>query len=195
MAQALALIIIAIILKLLWDYIRAQIPNQQQKTKQSKKNKRKGEVIDISDAWINASSLPYGSREFLLSNKELALYNEIEAVLANSPYVIAPKIRMAEVLTVSPQADHYQEYVARIKERVLDMVILEKPALKPVLVIHFEGMNDQRKKQIADQFKERALKAAGLPSITLSLNHDLDQHQIEKELRKAGLHIQEFISS
>lgn len=75
------------------------------------------------------------------------------------------------------------------------MVILEKPALKPVLVIHFEGMNDQRKKQIADQFKERALKAAGLPSITLSLNHDLDQHQIVKELRNAGLHIKEFISS
>lgn len=192
MAQALALIIIAIILKLLWDYVRAQIPKQEQKTK---KNRRKGEVIDISDAWINASSLPYASREFLLSNKELALYNQIEAVLADSAYVIAPKIRMDEVLIVSPQADHYQEYLARLKERVLDMVILEKPALKPVLAIHFEGMNDQRKKQIADQFKERALKAADLPSITLSLNHDWEQHQIEAELRKAGLHIQEFISS
>ena len=192
MAQALALIIIAIILKLLWDYVRAQIPKQEQKTK---KNRRKGEVIDISDAWINASSLPYASREFLLSNKELALYNQIEAVLADSAYVIAPKIRMDEVLIVSPQADHYQEYLARLKERVLDMVILEKPALKPVLAIHFEGMNDQRKKQIADQFKDRALKAADLPSITLSLNHDWEQRQIEAELRKAGLHIQEFISS
>lgn len=185
MAQALAIIIIAIILKLLWDYIRGQEPRQQ-------KSKKKGTVIDISDAWIHTASLPYNTRNFLMTNRELAAYNMVESILANSSYAIAPKIRMAEVLTVSPQADHYQEYYNRLNDRILDMLILEKPELKPVLVIHFEDQNDPRKKQLADQFKERALKSAGLPSFTLSLNHDLDLHQVERQLQNAGLHIREF---
>lgn len=182
MAQLIGIVIIIVIGKIVFDYVKDQVG-----LKNIAKKKKTGDVIDLSDAWIDTSSLPYQLKESPINKRELAVYDLVEEVLLATQYTVSVKTQMADVLTLPRQTNNYQEYLNRIKERTFDLVILERPALKPVLVINMTSQNDQKKKQISDQFRENALTAAGLGSITIDSNADWNEAMLLKKLRSAGL--------
>jgi len=107
--------------------------------KHAKRRPGKGELIDLSNAFINLDNLPYRKRDYLLSGRDLALYKITYDCLKDSGYSVFPRIRMADVFNVAADADNRSEYLARIKERSVELLVCEGEELSPVLLIGSEG--------------------------------------------------------
>jgi len=182
LAQLIGVVILIVIGKVILDLVKDQLGS-----KNNTKAKKSGEVIDLSEAWINPSALPYQLKERPWSNRELAVYDMIYDLLKTTSYSVSVKMPMAEVFTLPMQTENSREYLNRIKERTFDLIIMERPGLKPVLVVNVESQNDQRKKQISDQFRDNALAGAGLASITIDPNANWNDDILIQKLRSAGL--------
>lgn len=179
MAQFLGLILILVLIKLLIDYIKPA----------SKKSKpaQGGDFIDISEKWINADEMPYQKNDYLLQKRELVVFQMLKDSLANSPYIVYPHLRLSDMLKVPAAAPNRQEYLYRIQERGLDMVVLESNGLKPILAINFNGPTETKRRQISDQFTEKALHTAGYKYINIDLHNPPNSAQLLDILRGIGL--------
>lgn len=175
MLQFILLIVAIVFGKLVWDILNdyrqkmqasGTIPGQKRRRSGS------GEVIDLSNVWINMDDLPYRKRDYLLSGRELALYKLFATVLQNSPYAAFPRVNLEDVVTVSLETDNRTEYFNRIKNRYVDVLICEKDELQPVLIIIGEGQGEPRKKQqvLEDRFVRSAAEAAGIKYLPITLN-------------------------
>jgi hypothetical protein len=177
--QFIGLILVVVIIKLLIDNLKPLF----NKTKSSPT----GDFIDISEKWINADVLPYQKNEYLFDNRELLVFKRLQDILEHGLYSLYPHIRLADLLSVPASTQNRQEYLFRIKERSLDMVVFESAYLKPVLVINLASQGDGKRKQITDQFTEKALHAAGIKLIDIDLNDPPDSEELLANLRGFGL--------
>lgn len=189
MGQLIGLAIIAILAKLFMDLYKQQFPSKESNKKQKKA--KKGQVIDISEAWVDTSAMPYNKKNSLLNSKELASYHLLADLLSSSPYIIYPHMRMSEILNVPASTKNRNEYVQRIEERRLDLVIIDSRELSPILAVKLETNNGAKKKQLSDRFTEKVLESAGLPYISLDLDkvQEIDRTELFEQLRKSGLTI------
>lgn len=178
MAQVLALLIIAIFAKFAWDAYQEY----------QAKNKKDSKVIDLSNAWVDVNEMPYRKRDYILNARELAAFRLISETLGNR-YVVFPKVRLADLLSLPADASRRQEYIERVKDRRVDFVICDYESLEPLLVVASTSTNDNKKKIVADRFTLRALEAAGLAYITLDLSNLPDSSDLQLNLRQAGLNI------
>jgi hypothetical protein len=182
LAQFIIVVITTIIVKLLYDVFSEQL----QKRNDSRPTQKGGEVIDLSNAWIDLDDMPYSRREHLLSGRELAIFHLLQDVLPADRYVVLPKIRLADVIIVSSEAHNRIEHTNRIKERSIDLLICTTD-LKPVMAITFETEIEGRKKQLADRFTRKALKAAGLTTLDLRPAAPPSPTELVSMLHKSGL--------
>ncbi|MGI6412366.1 MAG: DUF2726 domain-containing protein [Syntrophomonadaceae bacterium] len=182
MAQLIVLLLLLVAGKLLWDSY-----NQQKTVK--KKKPATGKVIDISNAWIDKKDMPYRKREYLLSAKELGLYQALGDVLRESSYIVFPKVRLADLLILNPDAKNYQEHRAKIGEFSVDMTVLELPEMKPVLLVLSDSGTEGRKKQLADRFIKSAAEAAGLPCLGINTSKMPGHEEIQQMLLNSGIKI------
>lgn len=194
MLQFIMLIIAIVFGKLVWDILndyRQKMQTAGPILGQKKRRGGNGEVIDLSNVWINMDDLPYRKRNYLLSGRELALYKLFTTVLQNSPYVAFPRVNLEDVVTVSLEADNRTEYFNRIKNRYVDVLICEKDELQPVLIIIGEGQGEPRKKQqvLEDRFVRSAAEAAGIKYLPISLNKLPNEEHLITLLRNSGLDI------
>jgi hypothetical protein len=181
MGQFIAFIIILVIAKLVVDLVK----NQLNRPKSSQKN---GEVIDISDSWVDTSSLPYQKKAQVMNPREIAFYHSLAEALSDSDYIIAPHLHMSELITVTDDP-RQQEYLQRLKERDLDLVILEANTFRPAMVINFADDEAGRKQQLSNNFTSKAVKAANLPQLDINLTNPPAGLPLLTELRKQGLEI------
>lgn len=181
MAQLIALVIIFIISKLVIDTIREQI-------KPKKDPGKSGDIIDISDAWVDTSKLPYRRKDQVMNAKEQVFYQLLSDVLEDQGYIICPHIQMSELITVTANPN-YQEYLQRLKDRTLDMAILEVDSFKPVLAINMEESEANIKHQLSNNFTLKALQAAGLPFLRINPELLPRKEELVIALRKHGLKI------
>ncbi|MGI6453086.1 MAG: DUF2726 domain-containing protein [Syntrophomonadaceae bacterium] len=181
MAQLIALLILIILGKWIWDTYGAN------KAHVKKRKPKTGEVIDISDAWIDMNNMPYKKRDYLLNGRELAFYQQITDILAGSHYCVLPKTRLVDLLTLAADAPNRQEYYLRAKERNVDLVICELPDLNPVLVILYDGKPEGKKKQLADRFTKKVCEAAELPYVTFNPSEMPKNSEILKILESKGI--------
>lgn len=172
-----------ILVKLGYDSYKEQIAHR---TNQNKKSK-KGDVIDLSEAWVPLDDLPFRKRDNLLSVRELGLYNLFSQLLANSPYIAIPKLRMSEVFQVAPDADKRQEYQNRLKDKTVELLICEMPNFKPVLIVLADNEQEARKKQLTDRFIKSAAQASGLPLLNVTAEHWEDEASLIQELQRLGI--------
>lgn len=184
MAQLIMLIIVTVFFKLLVDIYKEQMQNK----KDPRHTPKKGEVIDLSNAWIDLEEMPYNQRDNLFSGRELALCKLLEAVLPDH-YVILPRVRLADFISVSPDARNRVEYANQIKERSADILICEASNFKPVAAVVFDSRTEGKKKQLADRFTRKAYEAAGLPYLDLQPADPPSHLELKKALQKAGLSI------
>ncbi len=179
MAQLIGIILIAVLAKLLMDYIKPIVKKS--------KPAQNGDFIDISEKWINADEMPYQKNDYLLDKRELIIFQMLQSILNESNYCVYPHLRLADLLKVPADTPNRQEYLYRIKERSLDMVVFESNQLKPVLVIKLKSQDDGKKQQINDEFTENALNNAGLKSMNISLNSPPSREQFISNLHGSGL--------
>lgn len=181
MGQLLVVVLVVVLIKMLIDNIKPAF--------NKKKPSPSGDFIDISEKWINADDMPYQKNEYLFNNRELLIFNRLKDILDNSRYSVYPHIRLADLLSVPAGTQNRQEYLYRIKERSLDMVVFESSYLKPVLVVNLKTQEDGKRQQITDQFTEKALNTAGIKSIDMDLNSPPDREELQGYLRGFGLEL------
>lgn len=179
MGQIIGLIITLIIAKLIVDAVQDKLGGN----KDSRKN---GEVIDISDSWLDTGSLPYQKKAQLMNPKEITFYHSLDEVLKGSDYVIAPRVHMSELITVADNP-RQQEYLQRLKERNVDLVVLEAFTFRPVLIINFLEEDMGRRQQLSNNFTTKAVKAADLPQLEINLGDPPAGLELSLILRKQGL--------
>lgn len=179
MGQFIALIIILIIAKLIVDMVKDQL-------NRGKSNPKSGEVIDISDSWVDTGSLPYQKKAQIMTPREIAFFHSLAQVLHDSDYMIAPRLHMSELIGVSDDP-RQQEYLQRLKERNVDLAILEAITFRPVLVISFTEDDIGRKQQLSNSFTAKAVKAAGLPQMDINPANPPLERELLADLRRQGL--------
>ncbi len=179
--QFIGLILVVVIIKLLIDNLKPVF----NKTKSAPT----GDFIDISEKWISADAMPYKKNDYLFNNRELLIFKRLQDILEHSRYSLYPHIRLADLLSVPAGTQNRQEYLFRIKERSLDMVVFESSYLKPVLVVNLVTQEDGKRQQITDQFTEKALNTAGIESIDIDLNNPPDHEELLSTLRGFGLEL------
>jgi hypothetical protein len=177
--QFIALIIILIIAKLIVDMVKEQLNRSQGIPKN-------GDIIDISDSWVDTSSLPYQKKAQVMNPREIAFYHHLAEVLNESAYIIAPRLHMAEVIAVA-DAPRQQEYQQRLIERNLDLTILEAHTFKPVLVINLVEEDIGRKQQLSNNFTSKAVQAAKLPQLDINPGNPPEGRELLMALRRQGL--------
>ena len=178
MIQAIVAILIIFAISIIWS----EVKQHREKTQ-----KKQGDVIDISEAWIDSSHLPYRRRECLLNNAERNLYYSIQHVLQGSRYIVCPKVRLADIVDLPIRTKNRQEYLNRVRIRTVDLLICELHELSPVLALTLEGKSSARREKLSDQFTANALKASGLPHIVYNRLNLPDQDRLLSDLSKAGL--------
>lgn len=181
MVQIIAVVIILIIAKLVVDFLKEQFSFKSSKSKP-------GDVIDISDAWVDTSTLPYKQKGQILNRKELSFYHTLAEILTDKNYILCPRIQMSELLSVT-ESPKQQEYVQRLKERTFDLVVFEASSFKPALVFNLEETEPGRSRQLSNRFTAKALEVAGLPLMIINLNQCPKPQYLVQELRKHGLNI------
>lgn len=179
MVQLIAAILIVVLIKLLADNLKPVF--------NKKKPARSGDFIDISEKWINAEDMPYKRNEHLFNKRELIMFKIFKVVLDKTQYSVYPHVRMADLLTVPTGTVNRQEYLFRIKERSLDMVIFDSSYLTPILVINMKSQEMSKRQQISDQFTEKALRTAGIKSIDIDLVNPPNKEELLSILRGSGL--------
>lgn len=179
MPQFITLIVIIILTKVLLDYFKTT----QLKTKPAPR----GDFIDISEKWINADEMPYRKNDYLMGNREMMVFKMVQEILHNSDYSVYPHVPMADLLMVPTGIQNRQEYLYRIKERSLDMVVFDRESLSPALVINLRSTEGSKRQQISDQFTENAVKTAGYKLITLDLNDPPGKDEMLRRLQASGL--------
>ena len=183
MAQLIALIIIAVGVKLAWDTFQESTAAEKPG---GKKKKGQAEVIDLSNAWVDLADMPYRKREYFLNARELAAFRLIKESLGED-YVVFPKVRLADLLSLSADAPRRQEHLERVKERKVDFVICASTELQPVLVVMAGNPSHGKKKQMVERFTLLALEAAELPHTNMDITNLPGNQEFITSLQTAGL--------
>jgi len=181
MAQLLGIILVVILFKVISDYFKPGVPKS--------KPSPKGDFIDVSEKWINTDDMPYKKNDYLLDRHELSVFQLVDDLLQETGYTVYPHIRLADLLSVPAETLNRQEYLFRIKERSLDMVIVEIKQLKPVLAINLESPGNGNRAHLPDPITENALKSAGLKSIVINLYNPPGKEELTAKLRGLGLEL------
>ncbi|MEN6348504.1 MAG: DUF2726 domain-containing protein [Syntrophomonas sp.] len=182
LGQLVILLLLIIAGKLISDVFR-------DKFQKSGTRAAKGEVIDISKAWIDMNEMPFRKRDHLLSEPEITVYKMFKQILSGSPYEIFPKIALGELLLLDPGVAHNpQEYLKRARQKSTDWVICELSSFKPVLVVLSEERPENHNHGL-DTFSKQALETAGIPYFSLNPNKPPTLEHLLQELRKLGINI------
>lgn len=188
MLQAIFIVIMLVIGKLIYDSYMEQTGQRSGIPKPKKEKKpRKGDIIDLSEAWVSLDNLPFRKRDNILSTRELGLYNLFDRLLAGSNFIAIPKLRMSEIFYVAPDADKRQEYQNRLKDRTVELLVCELPHFKPVLIVLADNDTEARKKQLSDRFIRSAAQAGALPVFNVTAELWDDERLLVKELQSLGI--------
>lgn len=180
MGQLILAVLAIIGLKLIWDVYQDFQNRGSNKTK-------KGQVIDLSEAWIDMDNLPYQKKDSLLSRSELALFHLLKEAIDPEKYVVFPKVRLEDIMFSSPNAHNAEEHFYRLKEKSVDFLICSLPDLKPQLAVFGEGTSDSKKKQLSDRFNKKASEEAGIPIMSLNTSALPSASELARDLMKMGV--------
>lgn len=181
MPQFIALVLIIVVVKLLYDYFKS-VPAKE-------KPAPRGDFIDISEKWINADQMPYKKNDYPMPSRELLVFKAFQEIFREGAYTVFPHVPLTDLLVVPTGTENRQEYLYRLRERVADMVIYDAEDFKPVLVVNLRSADSNKRQQISDQFTANALKTAGYKTITVDLNELPGQEEMVRTLQQAGLNL------
>lgn len=184
MGQLILLIVGLLVAKLVWGAYKEQSSKKRPRPKE-----KGGQVIDLSNAWIELDDMPYEKRAQLLSGKELGYYLALTEVLSYHGYIAFPRVHLADFLAVAPSAPNLLAYASRINEQSADLLICSMTDLTPLLVIGWESDNNSKRKQLSGRFTRRAVEAAGIPFAAVKAGKPPHPDDLRRMLRNHGLSV------
>ena len=179
------IIIMVVFIKNIWDRFFPDMYSSA--SSKQKRKKSSGEVIDITDSWIDISDLKLTKREYLLTPKELSLFHTLDQLLSSQQFTVFPKVQLSELFQLSSETNNRIEIQRRLKERTVDFIICDESILKPLLMIFTTSQNDTRREQMTKDFGYRAAQSAGVNTLRIDIDSDPDSASLIKQLRQAGL--------
>jgi hypothetical protein len=126
-------------------------------------------LVALIGSWMRRGpgALPYYSRQTLLSKGEIVFYYTLIRSLPRG-VVIAPKVRLADLVDCSPEA-RKAGFGARINQKHVDFVLIDAESTEFRLVIELDDQSHRQRRAIeADRFKDRTLAAAGIPILRVA---------------------------
>lgn len=132
-----------------------------------------------------SDALPYFRKKTLLNEKEQILfYRLIEAM--PTCYVLA-QVRLADIVGIK-KCDNRQSWLNKIQSKSMDFVICDK-AFVVLACIELDGkIHAQENRKKADESKDEALQAAGIPILRIETSKIPSIEEIKALLEKAVLH-------
>lgn len=106
----------------------------------------------------------YSSRERLLTNAEHFFYNVLVRSIAGSPYIIAIKPRLADIVFVDTDDGSFWKHFSAIAQKHCDFVLLHEESMAILLVIELDDSSHKRSLRAnRDHLVDKVLKDAGIP--------------------------------
>jgi hypothetical protein len=133
----------------------------------------------------DAQPLPYQRATFLLSKGERALWHPLYFA-CKGRYRIFAKVRLADV--VSCPADHRDErrWFRKIGRYHVDFVICAAKTTAPLLVVELDDRSHRSspRRRERDEFKDAALRAAGMPVYRITAQQAYDPSEIADTIER-----------
>jgi len=133
---------------------------------------------------VTRNKPPYFKKKTLLGEKEQVMFHRlIEAMPDN--YVMA-QVRLADIVGVK-KSDSWQSWFNKISRKSVDFVICNK-SFVVLACIELDGKtHEQEDRKKADNSKDEALNAAGVPIVRIDANKLPPTNEIKAMLENAVL--------
>lgn len=125
----------------------------------------------------------YKKKEFLLNIPERKFFESIQQIIPDN-YVVFPQVVLGSIINVNNSVRKFWTYQNKINKKTIDFVIFEKPYLRPILAIEYDGRtHDSPKRQKRDYFVNNTLKSAGIKIIHIRHGENIDFEAIKENLK------------
>ncbi len=146
-------------------------------------------VVAVRSLSRSTATLPYFSKETLLSRGELAFYRHLRQAVPRGVSV-SFKVRLSDLIGCSAQGWR-EGFGAKISQKHVDFVLVDSETTAILLAIELDDKThlaaDRRER---DRFVDRALSAAGVPILRVPAAAEYDLREIKsavnESLRKAA---------
>lgn len=125
----------------------------------------------------NLGKIPYRKRSLLTKN-EYWFYKSLKETADKYGYGILTKIRLADLVEVSGEADRseYMKYFAKIKAKHIDFILCKKENLYPELLIELNDNSHKAEDRIKrDEFVRKIAEKVGYKIIFVSGTQNLEE--------------------
>ena len=129
--------------------------------------------------------LPYRLADQFLSNAEVSFYHVLRKA-AGGDLAICPKVRLADVLSVTASGGERQSAFNRISGKHVDFLLCDALTMKPALAIELDDSSHTAAKRASrDEFVDKAYQAAGLPVLHMSVRRTYSPQEMATAVRDA----------
>ena len=130
---------------------------------------------------------PYIKKKSLLGEREQVLFHRLIEALPG--HYVMPQVRLADIVGVK-KCDDWQSWFNKVSRKSVDFVICDK-AFVVLACIELEGkMHELEARKKADNTKDEALNAAGIPIVRIDANRLPPTGDIKMMLENAIVKLQ-----
>ncbi len=127
---------------------------------------------------------PYRKKEFLLSIPERKFFEELQKMISDNQSVF-PQVPLSAIVSVYASRTRFWQYQNKINRKTLDYVIFEKPFLKPLLAIEYDGKtHDQPSRIKRDITVGKILDSAGIKILHVKHKQNIDFNDIRNQIEE-----------
>lgn len=107
--------------------------------------------------------LPYKAKQYLFSRSEHEFLRILHEQIDTNRYLVFPKVRLADFITVTARGKEYQGWWNKIRSKHVDFLIWDVQNNKIALAIEIDGKShNSEKMQVRDEFIDKLYKRVGI---------------------------------
>jgi len=127
-------------------------------------------------------SLPYYARQVLLTKAELNFYRQIQPILMELNLFASFKVRLWDVIDVRKGTEKSFTYQNKISSKHIDFVLIDRDTNIIGCIELDDSSHNEKDRQEADQVKNEALSAAGVPLIRVKATRTYKKEAIRQQI-------------
>ncbi len=141
---------------------------------------------------LGRMSRPEPKRQGFPFEQGLALLNLFEIDFfhilreaADASWYIACKPQLSEIITVRENADHRRVHLEQLESERVDFLLCDAETMAPLLAIELvDPASDRQDVRDRTAFLSRALRAARLPLLEVSIADSVDVEEVRAQIRE-----------